>query len=193
MLRRLVPAALILTCALVSACAEPPSREMNQAQGAIDAARAAGAEQYAAEEYKAAVLALKQAQDAVGERDYRRALDQALDSRERAQDAAKQAADEKAAMRSQAEGALREVSAILDQANARLLAAQSARVPRRTLSGWHATIANANAAVQEAGTAISEGNYQGVRQGLSDTADQLRAAIAELDADASGRPGRPRR
>src|SRR5688572_14820112 len=38
---------------LVIGCAEPPTREMDQAQGAIDAAKAAGAEKYAADEYTA--------------------------------------------------------------------------------------------------------------------------------------------
>ena len=33
---------------LATACSEPPHKELDRAQGAIDAARAAGAEQYAA-------------------------------------------------------------------------------------------------------------------------------------------------
>jgi len=57
---------------------------MDQAQGALDAARAAGAERYATAEYQAAATALKNAQDAVAQRDYRLALNHALDSRERA-------------------------------------------------------------------------------------------------------------
>jgi hypothetical protein len=166
---------------------------MNQAQSAIDAARAAGAERYATEEYTAAAVALKQAEEAVGQRDYRRALDQALDSRERAQNAAKQAADRQAALRSEAERALSDASALLDQAGARLSAALAANVPRRMLSGLHATIATANGAVQEAGAAISGGEYETVQQRLAGTADQLRAVIAELDAAATVRAGRSRR
>ena len=78
---------------LAAGCADPPTKEMNQAQGAIDAARAAGAEQFAADEFQAAVDALKRRDEAVDQRDYRLALSLALDSRERAQDAAKRAAD----------------------------------------------------------------------------------------------------
>ena len=48
------------------ACATPPTREMDQAQGAIDAARAAGADRYATEQYEAAVKALQSAHEAVG-------------------------------------------------------------------------------------------------------------------------------
>ena len=41
------------------ACAEPPTREISQAQGALDAARAAGAEAYAKTEFQAADAALQ--------------------------------------------------------------------------------------------------------------------------------------
>ena len=63
-------------------CAEPPHKEMDQAQGAIDAARAAGAEQYAAAEFTAATKALAQSNEAVTARDYRLALNYALDRNE---------------------------------------------------------------------------------------------------------------
>jgi hypothetical protein len=58
---------------------------MDQAQGSIDAARAAGADRFATEQYGAAVKALQNAQDAVALRDYRLALNYALDARDRAQ------------------------------------------------------------------------------------------------------------
>ena len=63
---------LALIIAILSAsCAEPPNKEMNQAQGAIDAARAAGADKFAAAEFTAATDALKRSEDAVAAGDYR--------------------------------------------------------------------------------------------------------------------------
>ena len=85
--------ACVLAALLASACTSPPNKEMDQAQGAIDAARAAGAERYAATELAAANTALKNANDAVQQGDYRLALNHALDSREQAQNAARVAAD----------------------------------------------------------------------------------------------------
>ena len=73
---------ILLPALLIVACGEPPNKELHQAQGAIDAARAAGAAVYAPEELKGAVDALTHAQEAVGQRDYRLALNHALDSRE---------------------------------------------------------------------------------------------------------------
>ena len=103
----------IAAALLVSACAEPPNKEMDQAQGAIDAARAAGADEYAGEQLTAAVTALKQSRDAVTQRDYRSALNYALESRDRAQNAAKQASEQRAAVRGQVERTLADLKALL--------------------------------------------------------------------------------
>jgi len=108
--------------ALTVGCGDPPSKELHQAQGAIDAARAAGADSYATDEFSAAVDALARAEAAVAQRDYRLALSQALDSRERAQNAAKLAASQKAAVRSDAERLLAELTSAAALASARLSA-----------------------------------------------------------------------
>ena len=60
------------------------------------------------------------AQEAVGQRDYRLALNHALDSRERAQAAAKRAADERATARSDAERLLADTTAAISVATVRL-------------------------------------------------------------------------
>ena len=96
-------------------CAEPPHKEMDQAQGAIDAARAAGAEQYAAAEFTAATKALTQSNEAVTARDYRLALNYALESREQAQNAARTAADTRAKLRGDAERSIAEAKSLIAQ------------------------------------------------------------------------------
>src|SRR6187549_1810721 len=105
MLRTRGIALLLLTSILlVPACgADPPDKELQQAKGAIDAARVAGAGDYARDELAAAELALKNAHDAVDQRDYRLALTSALDSRARAENATAQAVDQKTAARDEAE------------------------------------------------------------------------------------------
>src|SRR5947207_13888678 len=103
-LRRSFASTLVLFALSSFACGgDPPDKEIQQAQDAIDKARAAGADRYAVEEYTAAVEALKNAHAAVDQRDYRLALNNALDSRERADNAAKLAIDGKAAAKSAAQ------------------------------------------------------------------------------------------
>lgn len=178
---------------MLSACAAPPNKEMDQAQGAIDAARAAGAEQYAPQELAAAVTALKESQGAVSQGDYRSALSFALDSRERAQDAAKQASDQRAALGSQTERALTQVRALLDRGDKRIAVAESVRVPRRTITGAMSALASARMAVQEASAAADRGEYQVAQQQLDGIRQQATATIQEIDKAIATRQPRSRR
>ena len=100
-MRRL--AVLLLLPLATLACGEPPEREYHQAQGAIQAARAAGAEIWAPDELAAATSALTRYDAAVAQRDYRQALSHALEARERASAAAKKAAADKSTRRGEIE------------------------------------------------------------------------------------------
>ena len=72
----------MLVLVLLAACGTPPHKEMDQAQGAIDAARTAVDDRYAPDEFRAAERSLTLANEAVSQRDYRLALNHALESRE---------------------------------------------------------------------------------------------------------------
>jgi hypothetical protein len=176
--RLIVVVALIL---LTLACAEPPAKEMHQAQGAIDAARAAGAEQYAADELKLAVDGLAKYEDAVAARDYRLALAHALDSRERAQNAAKMAVDGRAKARGDAERELAEAVALVERAEARLRDAEVAKLPRRTLAPIEKAIAATSASLQEARAALTQEEYGQVGKLAAAAAEQIQAALAGID------------
>ncbi len=178
---------------LASACGgEPPEKEIQQAQGALDAARAAGAEQYARDEFAAAQDALKQAHAAVDDRDYRQALNHALDAREQAQNAARDAADRKATARSDAERALGTAAETAEKAKVRLREAEAARVASATLGEVRRTIADGDDAVQKARAAFQRGDYLGVLDGLIAPTVRLREAIHQLDVAPTSPPRRRR-
>ena len=166
---------------LSASCAEPPNKEMNQAQGALDAARAAGADTFAAAEFKAAEDALRKSEDAVTAGDYRQALNHALDSRERAQTAAKMAVDGRAEARGQAERAITEVATLLSRAQTELKDPDVVRLGSRDLKGPRATLLKVDGMLQEARKALASENYAAVTTALNGAADQLQAALNELD------------
>ena len=192
MVRWSSPACLVAAW-LAVACAEPPNREINQAQGAIDAARAAGADQYATTEYKAAVEALKSAQDAVTQHDYRLALDRAIESRERAQIAARDGANGKAQARGEVERMMAEIATLVAQANVRLDAAEKARVSSRVLAEPTQAVSEINAEMQKAGEAIKAGDYLSSRKLLEDLKDRIQKTIAAIDQAMMPQAGRRRR
>lgn len=173
---------LVAALTVASACGDPPEKEMQQAQGAIDAARAAGADEYAHEEFTAAQEALKHAREAVDQHDYRLALNHALDSRERAQSAAKQAGDHKATARADADRALINVSAALGDARLKLKAAESSHIPSARLGDARAAIANGEQAVQEARAAFGRGEYLSVAGTVSGATTRLRGVARDLEA-----------
>jgi hypothetical protein len=171
---------VLLLAFVVAACAEPPNKEMDQAQGAIDAARAAGAERYAGTEYSAATIALKNSNDAVAAGDYRLALNYALESREHAQNAAREAADTKAQVRGDVERTMAEIAALLAQANTRIPAARRRLAPR-ILRQPEADITAANADVQKAGEAIKADDYLTARMQLEGVKARIEGALQTID------------
>ena len=179
--RRFVLSLALLSAVSGAACGDPPDKEMQQAQGAIDAARAAGAEQYARAEFAAAEDALKRAREAVDQRDYRAALNAALDARERAQTAAKDTVNAKATARAEAEKALAAATAALNDARAKVRA-ENARGNPRTIAAARRTIASDETAVQEARTAFEGGEYLASIEKAKGATARLRAAIHDLDA-----------
>lgn len=184
-------AALLLT----AACSEPPQKELNRAQGAIDAARAAGAEQYAPEIFTAATTGLQQAHDAVAQSDYRLALSRAIDAGERAQEAARQAAEGKAAARSQAERSVAAASTAVLRLDARIKAAESARVPPAELAAPRRVASDAQAVLQKARAELSVGSYLEAARMINGADAQVPAQIRAVDDAIAARSSRrsPRR
>lgn len=187
--RRRIPAtACLLAALLVSGCGTPPNKEMDQAQGAIDAARAAGADKYATTEYSAATDALKNANTAVAGRDYRLALNYALESREHAQNAARDAADAQARVRGDVDRAKAEITTLVTQGRNRLAAAERARVPRPGLEQPAKDLTAIETVLQEAGEAVAAGDYlraSEALEGLRERVETVRAAIDTATASQS--------
>jgi hypothetical protein len=176
-MRRLaVPLGALLLCA---ACSEPPQKELDRAQGAIEAARAAGAERYASTELASATRALKDAHDAVDQRDYRLALTKAVDANERAQQAAREAADSRARARSDVERAITTVSSSLQQLQA-LIKTDGARLPASVLTSARRETASSQAALQKARTLLEAGQYLDARDALAGADERLTAELKAM-------------
>jgi hypothetical protein len=173
--------ALVVGVALVaSACGDPPDREMQQAQGAIDAARAAGAETYAVEQFNSAQQALKDAQVAVDAGDYRLALSHAVDSRDWAQQAARTAADGLAAARVEADRAITRLSDAIEAARASMKTAGAGRPQAKVVAAVGETLSHADEQLQEARTAFDSANYGRVMSIVSQALGPVQAAAADL-------------
>lgn len=182
---------LALVIVVISAgCAEPPNKEMNLAQGAIEAARAAGADRFAATEFTAAIDALKKSHEAAAGNDYRQSLNHALDSFERAQNAAKLAVEGRANARGEAERTVAQVATLLATAETQLKAS-----PRtaRNLRAPQQTIGSAEVALQKARAALKQEDYLAVGPALEGVAAGLQAALTQIDSPPPAAPSRRKR
>ena len=177
----------IVVSSLIAGCGDdPPNKELQQAQQAIDEARASGADRYSSDEFNAAQDAVKRAQAAVGARDYRQALNDALDARDRAQNASKDATDKKAKAKVDADRALHDAALAIVDARAKLRTAESAhRVPPRALVPVRRDITDAETHVQEARTAFDNGDYLSALQTLNASMQTLNNTVKTLQGGAA--------
>jgi hypothetical protein len=188
--------ALILVSALtmgpIAGCGDdPPTKELQQAQQAIDEARAAGAARYSTDEFNAAQDAIKRAQAAVVARDYRQALNDALDARDRAQTASKDTVDKKAKAKVDADRALHDAALTIVDARAKLRAAEASRRVPRLMVPLRRDIADAETHVQEARTAFDHGDYLDVIDSLNVPMRRLNESVKALEGGAAP-PGKSR-
>ena len=185
--------ASVLALVLLTACGTPPHKEIDQAQGAIDAARAAGADRLATEEFNAATTSLKLANDAVGQRDYRLALNHALESREHAQNAARLAAETHGRLRGEVERSIIEVTNLIAQAKGRLATAErTSRVSRRVVADARQSLQTVNSDVQKAGAAVQAQDFTAAQALLTDAKQRISQVITRLDAAMKGQNTRRR-
>jgi hypothetical protein len=161
---------------LAIGCAEPPTKERHQADGAVAAAKAADAATYAPETLHAAEEALKNYDDAVARGDYRLALNYAIDARDRAYEAAKQASNDKAAARSQAERLATEFEVLLKRAETRLSAA-GPRPSAQTAERLKAVTKSGPALLQEARSRLTKQDYRGTINLLTPPVETLRHEV----------------
>jgi hypothetical protein len=173
--------AVIVVSSLMTGCGDdPPNKEIEQARQAIETARASGAPQYATDEFAAAEGALTRSQAAVVARDYRQALNDALAARDRAQTAAKDAADKKTAARIDVDRQLHDAALAIIDARAKLRTAEAARRPRALLVSVRREIADAEMHVQEARTLFEKGEYLDAGKLLLKTTVSLNDRVGKL-------------
>jgi len=164
---------------VVAGCSGPPQKEIDQARTALAAARTAGADRYATAEYTAAASSLDKANAAVDQRDYRQALNYALDSRQRAVEAERLAPEGKARAKSATEALYGTVASTTNRLQTALRTAESA-ASAKLLRPGQAVLKDARAHLQKASAAITAGNYEEASKTLADVRGKVDAALVEV-------------
>ena len=184
---------VVLSLAFLTACSTPPQKEVDLAQGALDAARAAGAEQYAPREMSAASATLRQAHEAIAQRDFRLALTRALDAHDRALEAAKAAAEGQVRAHAETDAAVTAARTAVQTLARRLELPDAAKLPKRDVDAARALLKTAQDDVQKAGAAAAAADYATARKAVEGLSVRIAEQMAALDAVAGKKPARPAR
>jgi hypothetical protein len=185
-----VVAGAVAILLLVTSCAAPPNREIEDAEAALKAAKDAGAERYAVTSYRQAEDAYRGANVAVTDGDYRLALSRALESRERARDAEREAAGVHARARDEVLQTMSDAFAQLASANKELEAAERRHVPRAALREARQTLSNIDTDVQKARAMIQKQDFAGAKGTLTGVKERLDKVLALLAAKTPAPPAR---
>ncbi|MFN8644432.1 MAG: DUF4398 domain-containing protein [Candidatus Binatia bacterium] len=177
--------AVVMLTGLAGACAAPPDKELSTAQGAIDAARAAGAAEFASDDLAAAEQTLAQARTSVSERDYRGALAHALDAHLKAQAAARRGRRPRKA-RVAVDARLDMVGKRIDEVETHLASPEAKRMPAAVRRSVQVAITRALDALASARAGVERGELA-VPPALDTAAAALESAAASLS------PARPPR
>ena len=188
--RRLLFATGLAALLVSSACTSPPEKELHQAEGALETARAAGAARYAAEPFGAAEAAMARANAAVTDRDYKQALNHALDAREHALNAVRTAADTRARVRGELEQRMADLDTSLRALEARIVEAETAKVGRQALTSAKAATTRVARALAEARPLLNAGTDDKAEALLSPLPALLTQTQSEIDAAIADRNSR---
>lgn len=150
------------------------------ARQAIQAARDARADVYAAGELTAAEDAFEKSTAAVADRDFKLALNHALASHERAQSAVRMAAEAEGALRTRLDAALQDATARVTSARAAVAAAAKVRSTRRAAAKAGTALTTIERELQKTGTMVAGGELKAAEAALEGVNGRIAAAIAPL-------------
>jgi hypothetical protein len=185
MFRRLGYCGLLIVMA--AGCSGPPTKEHEQAQAALAAARAADAATYAPDDLQAAQALLDRYDQAVDQRDYRQALGAAIDARDRAYEAARQAGVQKTSSRDALQASITNLEALLKTATTRLSSTTGPRLTAAAADHLRAATQAAQRTLQEARSALTQEKYRDALLQIQPVTEDLRKALAPPETGRRGR------
>ena len=176
----------LLLC-LAAGCSGPPTKEHDQATAALAAARAADAATYAPDDLQAAQGLLDKYDQFVADHDYRQALGTAIDARDRAYEAARQAGIQKTAARTALQSAITDLEALVKTASTRLGSAAPPRLTAAAADRLRTAMHAGEKALQEARSAMNDEKYRDGLSRVQPATEDLRKALAPTEAGRRGR------
>ena len=166
--------ALVAALVAVVSCGSPPQAELDAAQAALDSARQAGAETYAADAYNRAKNTLADANAKVEASDYEAAKTAAVSAKGQADQAKSLAESNKARIRDEAQAIVSRVSNAIGDARSAVDGAPRGKGADGDLDQLRADLGQAEASISSARSSLSSGSFNAAL-------DQAKAGESKLN------------
>ena len=151
--------ALVAALVAVVSCGSPPQAELDAAQSALDSARQAGAETYAADAYNRAKNTLADANAKVQQSDYEAAKTAAVQAKSQADQAKSLAESEKARIRDEAQVIVGRVSNAIGDTRVAVDGAPRGKGADGDLDQLRADLGQAEASISSARSSLGSGSF----------------------------------
>jgi hypothetical protein len=179
-------------------CAKPPQQDIQNASTAMDAAKAAEAEEYVPDSYQTAMDTLNAAnaakQEADGKfalfRSYSKAKALYVSAAALANKAAEDAAAEKERVKEEVTGLLTQATAVLDTANAALAKAPKGKGSKADIELIKNDLAAAQASFDDANNDFNAGQYKTAQAKVTAAMQKAHAVIDEIAAAKAKKMGK---
>jgi hypothetical protein len=170
--------AVVLPLLALSACDQPPAKEIAAAEAQIEQARQAGAERFVPDRWREAQAAIATAKAKVQEKDYRAALSAANDAADKGRLAEQGVATAKAHAVRTAELKQREIGIFMEEIEQARQEALVAKVPDEAFVDVEPRISEVKEGLQRVTDTLAKGDVIEAQKAAS----ELRAQAADLPA-----------
>lgn len=168
----------VVVCLVAAACEQPPTKEIDAAEAALEQARSGGADVFAPDRFGEAQAAFSDAERKIEARDYRGALSSATDAGEKSRAALQAAVATKQLARDAAHAAEAEAQAALDEVASIQDRAVKLKIPDQAFGRLLLETTEASTALDAVARALADGKLLEAKN----LAVEIRARVTPLPA-----------
>lgn len=188
-INRILVLMVVLSFALLSGCAKPPTEEITRAETAVAEAKQKAADLYVQDVFAKAEESLKKAKDLVAAKKYKEAKEVAEETARIAQQSVSMVEANKAKMKQEAEQMVKDIQGAMAELKTSVAMAikKKARINREEIQGmigkWEIDMVNINDQIQTGNIRQAYDSLPSIKEQVKSQAEGIAAALEPETAD----------
>ncbi|MDP3028010.1 MAG: DUF4398 domain-containing protein [Deltaproteobacteria bacterium] len=188
-INRILVLMVVLSFALLSGCAKPPTEEITKAETAVAEAKQKAADLYVQDVFAKAEESLKKAKDLVAAKEYKEAKEVAEETARIAQQSVSMVEANKAKMKQEAEQMVKDIQGAMTELKTSVAMAikKKAQINREEIQGmigkWEIDMVNINDHIQTGNIRQAYDSLSSIKEQVKSQAEGIAAALEPETAD----------